>query len=85
MIRVVHPGSRIRMLTFSHPGSRGQKGTKSRIRNTDKFSPLSFVAGAGSGIRDAGYEINIKDLQHWSLPLNSWPCTRQFHQLSTVH
>jgi hypothetical protein len=22
MIRVVHPGSRIRMLTFSHPGSR---------------------------------------------------------------
>jgi hypothetical protein len=31
MIRVVHPGSRIRMLTFSHPGSRGQKGTQSRI------------------------------------------------------
>jgi hypothetical protein len=30
MIRVVHPGSRIRMLTFSHPGSRrGQKGTGS--------------------------------------------------------
>jgi hypothetical protein len=26
MIRVVHPGSRILMLTFSHPGSRGQKG-----------------------------------------------------------
>ncbi len=24
--------SRIRMLTFSHPGSRGQKGTQSRIR-----------------------------------------------------
>ncbi len=24
MIRVVHPGSRIRMLTFSHPGSRVQ-------------------------------------------------------------
>jgi hypothetical protein len=24
MIRVVHPGSRIRMLTFSHPGSRIQ-------------------------------------------------------------
>ncbi len=28
MIRVVHPGSRIRMLTFSHPGSRIQ-GSKS--------------------------------------------------------
>ncbi len=28
----VHPGSRIRMLTFYHPGSRGQKGTGSRIR-----------------------------------------------------
>ncbi len=27
MIRVVHPGSRILMLTFFHPGSRGQKGT----------------------------------------------------------
>ncbi len=26
--------SRIRMLTFSHPGSRGQKSTQSRIRNT---------------------------------------------------
>jgi hypothetical protein len=37
MIRVVHPGSRIRMLTFypsriQDPGSRGQKGTGSRIR-----------------------------------------------------
>jgi hypothetical protein len=36
MIRVVHPGSRIRMLTFypsriPDPGSRGQKGTGSRI------------------------------------------------------
>ncbi len=31
MIRVVHPGSRILMLTVSHPGSRGQKGTQSRI------------------------------------------------------
>jgi hypothetical protein len=35
MIRVVHLGSRIRMLTFSHPGSRGQKGTQSRIRIPD--------------------------------------------------
>ncbi len=34
MIRVVHLGSRIRMLTFSHPGSRiqGSKSTQSRIR-----------------------------------------------------
>jgi hypothetical protein len=36
MIRVVHPGSRIRMLTFYpsrilDPGSRGQKGTSSWI------------------------------------------------------
>jgi hypothetical protein len=40
MIRVVHPGSRIRMLTFSHPGipepgSRGQKGIQSRIPDPD--------------------------------------------------
>jgi hypothetical protein len=34
-----NPGcsSRIRMLTFSHPGSRGQKGTQSRIRNTGRI------------------------------------------------
>ncbi len=37
MIRVVHPGSRIRMLTFSHPGSRikGSKSTQSRIPDPD--------------------------------------------------
>ncbi len=36
MIRVVHPGSWIRILLFTHLGSRGQKGTGSqiRIRNT---------------------------------------------------
>jgi hypothetical protein len=49
MIRVVHPGSRIRMLTFSHPGSRipdpGVKkhpipdpGSRIRIRNTEDNS-----------------------------------------------
>jgi hypothetical protein len=44
MIRVVHPGPWIRMLTFSHPGSRiqGSKkapnpGSRIRIRNTDFF------------------------------------------------
>ncbi len=31
MIRVVRPGSRIRILIFTHPGSLGQKGTGSRI------------------------------------------------------
>ncbi len=37
LIRVVHPGSRIRMLTFSHPGSRiqGSKSTQSRIPDPD--------------------------------------------------
>ncbi len=35
MIRVVHPASWILMLTFSHPGSRGQKGTQSRIPDPD--------------------------------------------------
>jgi hypothetical protein len=38
MIRVVHPGSQIRMLTFSYPGSRVKKapnpGSRIRIRNT---------------------------------------------------
>ncbi len=34
--RVVHPGSGSRF--FTHSGSRGQKGTGSRIRNTEKLS-----------------------------------------------
>jgi hypothetical protein len=33
MIRDIHPGTGSRF--FTHPGSRGQKGTGSRIRNTD--------------------------------------------------
>ncbi len=36
MIRVVHPGSGSWL--FTHPGSRGQKGTGSRIRNTAIFT-----------------------------------------------
>jgi hypothetical protein len=50
MIRVVHPGSRIRMPTFSHLGSRVQKGTQSRIPDPDpqhgkksKFLEISCV------------------------------------------
>jgi hypothetical protein len=34
MIRVVHPGSGSGFF-FTHPGSRGQKGTEFRIRNTE--------------------------------------------------
>jgi hypothetical protein len=44
MVSVIHPGSRIRMLTYypsgiTDPGSRSQKGTGSRIRihNTDYY------------------------------------------------
>jgi hypothetical protein len=40
MIRVVHPGSRIRMLT--DPGSRGQKGTQSRIPDQDPQHWLQY-------------------------------------------
>jgi hypothetical protein len=35
MIRIVNPGSRILMLTVSHPGSRDQKGTQLRIPDPD--------------------------------------------------
>ncbi len=39
MTQIVHPGSgsRIRILNFTHPGSRNQKGTgsRTRIRNTN--------------------------------------------------
>ncbi len=32
MIQIVHPGSGSLLFTFAGPGSRGQKGTGSRIR-----------------------------------------------------
>jgi hypothetical protein len=35
MIRVVHPGSRIRMLSFSHPGSRIQGSKRHPIPDPD--------------------------------------------------
>jgi hypothetical protein len=40
MIRVVHPGSRF----FTYPGSRGHKGTGSRIRNTGRTVPKRGVS-----------------------------------------
>jgi hypothetical protein len=47
MIRVVHPGSRILMLTFSHPGSGVKKvpnpGSRIRIRNTALYQYLQPV------------------------------------------
>jgi hypothetical protein len=51
MIRVVHPGSRIRMLAFSHPGTRirGQKGTQSRIPDSGSGSATLAESKAESG------------------------------------
>jgi hypothetical protein len=40
MIREVHPGSGSRY--FPHPGSQGQKGTRSRIRNTVNNAHIDF-------------------------------------------
>ncbi len=50
MIRVVHPGSRIRMLTFSHPGSRiqGSKSTQSRIPDPDPQHWKKLIKKAGT-------------------------------------
>ena len=43
MIRVVHLGSRIRMLTFSHPGSRIQGSKRSPIPDPGSgFATLNF-------------------------------------------
>jgi hypothetical protein len=52
MIRVVHPGSRIRMLTFFHPGSRiqGSKMHPARIPDPDPQHCKNM--GLGSWIRD---------------------------------
>ncbi len=53
MTQVVHPGSWIRMLTFSHPGSRGQKGTQSRIPDPDpQHWPLELLIIKGTVPRD---------------------------------
>ncbi len=57
MIRVVHPGSR--MLTFSHPGSRGQKGTQSRIRIRNTAGSCDFF---GPWIRDKFLRIRIQPI-----------------------
>jgi hypothetical protein len=45
MIRVVHPGSRIRMLTFSHPGSRIQGSKRHPIPDPDPQHWLHRVTG----------------------------------------
>ncbi len=65
MIRVVHPGSRIRMLTFSHHGSRGQKGTQSRIPDPD---PQHCWKGRFLILRT---EFRIRDI---------WDCSCSFRQ-----
>jgi hypothetical protein len=61
MIRVVHPGSRIRMLTFypsriPDPRSRGQKGTVSRLPDPQNFlnwlPHLSWWWGPREGCED---------------------------------
>jgi hypothetical protein len=80
MIRVVHPGSRIRMLTFypsriPDPRSRGQKGTGSRIRirNTAEKTiifmvPIQIKVGSDSTVFLRGripYSVQIRpDPQH---------------------
>jgi hypothetical protein len=57
MIRVVHPGSRIRMMTSTHPGSRiqGSKrhripdpGSRIRIRNTANLKGLGHETDSKS-------------------------------------
>ncbi len=52
MIRVVHPGSGS-CFFYPDPGwSRGQKGTGSRIRNTDCYNKCFRVSTASSDVED---------------------------------
>ena len=46
MIRVVHPGSRIRMLTFSHPGSRIQGSKRHSIPDPGSATLVTGVERA---------------------------------------
>jgi hypothetical protein len=74
MIRVVHPGSRIRMLTFSHPGSRIQgskrhpipdpgSGSETLVSGFHHVSGFVTVFGFGIQIRiQEGKQLRISGL-----------------------
>ncbi len=51
MIRVVHPGSRIRMLTFSHPRSRIKGSKRHPIPDPDPQHCQQVVNWNGYGMR----------------------------------
>jgi hypothetical protein len=75
MIRVVHPGSesRIWILIFTNPRSRGQKGTGSRIRIRNTAAPTEHdladllkrqgvaPTGPSIGIRDSRIQLHVRE------------------------
>jgi hypothetical protein len=72
MIPVVHPGSRIRMLTFSHPGSRipdpGVKkapnpGSRIRIRNTDIGRQCKEVKNQRNSPPPSAYGVDTRNYE----------------------
>jgi hypothetical protein len=60
MIWVVHPGSRIRMLTFSHPGSRIE-GSKRHPIPDPQHCGIRCLFDPGSGIMDGNIRIEDKN------------------------
>ncbi len=61
MIRVIHPGSRIRMLNFSHPGSQIQGSKKHPI--PDPGSGSATLLGGGPGPTAARLQARLHLLQ----------------------
>jgi hypothetical protein len=59
MIRVVHPGSRIRMLTFSHPGSRIQGSKRHPIPDPGSGSATLAVHNVGYANQSNGYDLDL--------------------------
>jgi hypothetical protein len=73
--KIVFKSSRIRILIFTHPGSRGQKGTGSRIliRNTDFHKTIPYRGTINIFISDIRsplceglhHSINLLRLSYW--------------------
>jgi hypothetical protein len=62
MIRVVHPGSRIRMLTFSHPGSRIQGSKRHPIPDPGSRNTEFIKVKRGTNLRTTAEECEAERL-----------------------
>ncbi len=77
MIRVVHPGSRIRMLTFSHPGFQIQGSKRHPIPDPGSGSVTLRTSVCGYGILNKSFPdtdpgLRIRTLDYGSYSFFQW-------------